>query len=134
MILFIKEEALGIKITSAREVFETLKDIGKADQEMSWLLGFDADNKEIFRGCIFTGGLSSTIVDLRILFKRVLVAGCAAFIFIHNHPSGSLSPSPQDREITQKIKQAADLLDVKFLDHIIIGGSAFASFTELGLL
>lgn len=134
MILYVKEEALGIKIRSAQEVFETLKDLGKADQETGWLLGFDTNNKEIFRGCIFTGGLNFAMVDLKILFKRVLVAGCYSFIFVHNHPSGSTLASAQDQELTKKIKQAADLLEIKFLDHIIIGGESFTSLAELGIL
>lgn len=134
MILYIREEATGKKITSPKEVFETIKEIAQADQEGGWLLGFDSENKEFFRGCIFLGGLNYAGIDMKILFKRVLVSGSAAFIFIHNHPSGSLKPSSEDLHLTEKIKEGAKLLELSFLDHIIIGGKGFISMKEEGLL
>lgn len=134
MKLYVKEKVTGLKIKSAKDVFETIKELGKTDQESVWVVGYDSGNKEIFRGCIFLGGLNSAIVDLKILFKRVLVAGCASFILIHNHPSGELNPSFEDKTLTEKIKQAAQLLQVNFLDHIIIGDDEFFSFMEDGSL
>ena len=132
MKLYVKEKVTGLKITSARDVFDTIKELGKIDQESVWVIGYDSGNKEVFRGCIFLGGLNSAIIDLKILFKRVLVAGCASFILIHNHPSGEIKPSLEDKKVTEKIKQAAQLLEINFLDHIIIGEDSFFSFMEDG--
>ena len=131
---YIKEEATGKQITSAEEVYETLKEIGKADQETFWLIGYSGGNKEIYRECIFMGGLNCASVDLKIIFKRLLNRGCNSFMVAHNHPSDNPNPSPEDKEITGKIKEAAKILDITFLDHLVIAGNGFMSFKNLGLL
>lgn len=81
------------------------------------------------------GGITGTLVDLRILFAVVLKSLSVAIILTHNHPSGTLKASEADRNITQKIKKAAELLDIKLLDHLIIvpDGNYF-SFADNGLL
>jgi DNA repair protein RadC len=81
------------------------------------------------------GGITGTLVDLRILFAVVLKSLSVAIILTHNHPSGTLKASEADRNITQKIKKAAELLDIKLLDHLIIvpNGNYF-SFADNGLL
>jgi len=81
------------------------------------------------------GGITSTIIDLRILFAVVLKSLSVAIILTHNHPSGTLKASQQDKEITQKIKKAADLLDVRLLDHIlIVPNGDYYSFADNGIL
>ncbi len=66
------------------------------------------------------GGITGTLVDLRLLFSVVLKCLSPAIILAHNHPSGQLRPSAVDREITQKIKRAGELFDIKVLDHLIL--------------
>jgi len=74
-------------------------------------------------------------MDIRILFKRLLVAGASSFIIVHNHPSGNRKPSPNDVKTTKKIKECSELLDLKLLDHIIITGDDwYSSFGKEGLL
>ena len=84
---------------------------------------------------ISQGGITGTIVDLRILFAVVLKTISIGIILCHNHPSGKLMPSEADKRLTQKIKKAADFLDIKVLDHLILApdGSYF-SFTDNGLI
>lgn len=81
------------------------------------------------------GGITGTLVDIRILFAIILKTLSVGIILAHNHPSGQLRASEQDRQLTQKIKQAAQLFDVKVLDHIILApdGSYF-SFADHGLM
>ncbi|MEW2921125.1 MULTISPECIES: RadC family protein [unclassified Allomuricauda] len=81
------------------------------------------------------GGITGTLVDIRILFAIILKTLSVGIILTHNHPSGQLRASEQDRQLTQKIKQAAQLFDVKVLDHIILApdGSYF-SFADHGLM
>src|SRR5205823_764476 len=81
------------------------------------------------------GGVSQSPVVLAEIFRAVLAAGCANFAICHNHPSGEGQPSPQDRELTKAVSQAANLLSFRFLDHVIMpeGGEPF-SFREAGLL
>jgi DNA repair protein RadC len=81
------------------------------------------------RRCIIWG----TIADPRVIFVAALKANCCAIIISHNHPSGNLKPSRQDEELTQKIKQAGQLLDIKLLDHVIITNEAYFSFADEGL-
>lgn len=84
---------------------------------------------------ISKGGITGTIVDLRLLIAVVLKSLSVAIILTHNHPSGTLTPSASDKAITQKIKKAAAFFDVKILDHIIITPNAdYFSFADEGLL
>ncbi len=84
---------------------------------------------------ISQGGITTTCVDLRIIFSVVLKCLCPAIILTHNHPSGTLRPSESDREITRKIKKAGELFDIKVLDHlIIIPNGDYYSFTDNGIL
>ncbi|SNB23933.1 putative DNA repair protein [Flavobacterium psychrophilum] len=76
------------------------------------------------------GGVSSTIVDLKLLFGVVLKANASSIVICHNHPSGKLAPSDADIEITNKIKEACKLLNIHFFDHIIISHLGYYSFAE----
>jgi DNA repair protein RadC len=81
------------------------------------------------------GGITGTLVDMRILFAIVLKTLSVGIILAHNHPSGQLKASEQDRQLTQKIKQAAQLFDVKVLDHIILAPDGrYYSFADNGLM
>lgn len=84
---------------------------------------------------ISQGGITGTLVDLRILFAVVLKSLSVAIILTHNHPSGTLKASTADRQITKKIKNAAQLLDIKVLDHIlIVPNGDYYSFADEGIL
>jgi len=95
------------------------------------------NNSNIVKGIyeISSGGITGTLVDIRILFAVVLKSLSTAIILAHNHPSGNLKPSEADKRLTAKIKQACDLLDIKLLDHLIITPSHnYYSFTDNGIL
>lgn len=82
-----------------------------------------------------TGGITGTLVDIRLLFAIVLKSVSTAIILAHNHPSGKLKPSIADKELTSKIKEAALFLDIKVLDHlIIVPNGSFYSFADSGIL
>ena len=83
---------------------------------------------------ISSGGITGTVVDLRLIFAALLKAKATAFILVHNHPSGKLQPSDADRQITQKIKQASNILDIALLDHLIITSESYYSFADEGVL
>ena len=88
-------------------------------------------------GCLrlSKGGLTGTVVDLRILFGTALKAMASSILIAHNHPSGNLTPSDADRELTSQIKQAGKLLDITLLDHLILGTEGdYASFANEGWL
>ncbi|QED37210.1 DNA repair protein [Antarcticibacterium arcticum] len=81
------------------------------------------------------GGITGTLVDVRILFAVLLKSLTTAVILVHNHPSGTLTPSEPDKRLTQKIKKAGELFDIKVLDHLILtpDGNYF-SFADEGIL
>ncbi|MDR2222419.1 MAG: JAB domain-containing protein [Flavobacteriaceae bacterium] len=81
-----------------------------------------------------TGGITGTIVDLRIIFSALLKACAVGFLIVHNHPSGSLVPSDADKQITRKIKEASKILDINLLDHLIITTESYYSFADEGTL
>ncbi len=83
---------------------------------------------------VSTGGISGTVADPRVIFAAALKANCCGIIISHNHPSGNLKPSRQDEALTQKIKQAGELLDIKLLDHVIITNESYYSFADEGLI
>lgn len=91
-------------------------------------------NKIISMEIISSGGLTGTVADPRMILRKALEAEATAVVLSHNHPSGNLKPSRADEEITQKIKQAAQYLDITVMDHIIVSEEGYYSFADEGLL
>ena len=132
---YIKEKPLSkIEITSADKIFKRMRPIIRADQESFWVVGVNMGLKEIYHDCLFIGGMDKCIIDSRILFKRLLTVGASGFFLIHNHPSGAILPSMEDIQLTNKIKKMADILDLTFLDHLIISDGGYSSLKDEGLL
>lgn len=94
----------------------------------------NGQNQVINTEILFRGSLTSAAVFPREVVQRVLELGAAAICFGHNHPSGSIQCSSQDRQVTRKLQTALEAIDVEVLDHIIIGGNEFYSFADAGLL
>ncbi|WP_163399642.1 RadC family protein [Flavobacterium fluviatile] len=123
------------KITSSKIVFEIMQPvIGELPHEEFWVLFLNNSNKVILKSQLSKGGISGTIVDVRLVFRLALENGATGLILCHNHPSGGLIPSDADKHITRKIKQAGDSLDVKVLDHLIITETKYYSFADEGIL
>lgn len=80
------------------------------------------------------GSTNGTVVDIKLLFATALKACASSIIIAHNHPSGNLSPSEKDIELTKKINQSAKFLDIKLLDHLIVTREEYTSFADQGLL
>ena len=81
-----------------------------------------------------SGGISHTIVDPRIIFKRALEVKATSIVLCHNHPSGNLRPSRQDEALTDKLKEAGKLLDIQVVDHLIVSDEGYYSFADEGLI
>ena len=123
------------KITCSKDVFNIMQPvIGDFEHEEFWVLFLSNSNKVVAKSQVSKGGLTATIVDVRLLFKRALELACVGVIVCHNHPSGKLQPSIADKNITQKIKEAGVTLDIKLLDHLIITQKAYFSFADEGIL
>ena len=123
------------KITSSNSAFKIMQPvIGDLQHEEFWVLYLNNANKVLAKHQISKGGLTATLVDVRLLCKRALELSAIGMIVCHNHPSGKLQPSKSDIEITKKIKQAGNTLDIKLLDHLIITEKTYFSFADEGLL
>jgi DNA repair protein RadC len=129
------EEAVELtKITSSKVVFEIMQPIiGELPHEEFWVLYLNNSNKVIYKSQLSKGGITGTIVDVRLIFKTVFEHNATGIILTHNHPSGKLMASEQDIQVTKKIKLAAQQLDVNLLDHIIITENGFYSFNDEGI-
>lgn len=131
------EEAMIVsKITCSRDAYEILQPlIGELEHEEFWILYLNNSNKVLHKAQLSKGGLTGTLVDVRIVMKQALeLGGAVGLILAHNHPSGTLRPSTQDKNITQKLKRAAEALDVKVLDHIIVTQRDYYSFADEAIL
>lgn len=130
------EDALKVdKITSSKDAFEILQPIiGELEHEEFWILYLNNSNKVLQKSQLSKGGITGTLVDVRIVMKQTLELGAVGLILAHNHPSGTLKPSRADKEITQKIKRASESLDIKVLDHLIVTQKDYFSFADNQLL
>jgi DNA repair protein RadC len=108
--------------------------LGALEHEVFVALWLDAQNRLIEYEEMFRGTLTQTSVYPREIVKRALACNAASVLFAHNHPSGVAEPSRADEALTQSLKQALTLIDVKVLDHFVITGNTAVSFAERGLL
>jgi len=124
-----------LKINSSKQIYHEMYSLlSDIKHEEFWAIYLDRKNVIINKKQISLGGVSSTIVDTKIIFKHALDLLASGLILVHNHPSGSLIPSTQDIDLTKKIKQGSKLLDISLLDHIIIAGEKYYSFADNGAL
>jgi DNA repair protein RadC len=122
------------KITSSKIIFEIMQPIiGELPHEEFWIIYMNNSNKVIAKSQLSKGGITGTLVDVRIVFKSALEMGATALILCHNHPSGTLIPSDADKQITRKLKLAGDSLEIKVLDHLIITENSYFSFADEGI-
>ena len=130
------EEALELqKITSSSLVFNMMQPlIGELLHEEFWVIYLNNSNKVLYVNQLSKGGLTGTVVDVRLLYKKAIEIYATALILCHNHPSGKLEASQADKSITSKLKQAGETLDIKVLDHIIITENAYFSFADENIL
>ena len=130
------EDALQLdKITSSRSVFDIMQPIlGELPHEEFWILYLNNSNKVIQKNQLSKGGITGTLVDVRLVLKNALEVGATALVLCHNHPSGTLKPSQADKDITQKLKTASQSLDIKVLDHLIVTEKAYFSFADEDIL
>jgi DNA repair protein RadC len=123
------------KIKTSSSVFEIMNPLlGHLSHEEFWVLFLNNSSKILAKTQMSKGGMTGTIVDVRIVMKQALEYSATAIILVHNHPSGALQPSKSDRRLTEKFKLAAESLDIKVLDHIIVTEKNYFSFADESLL
>ena len=130
------EEALERrKIASSLNAYELLQPIlGDLPHEEFWIVFLNNSNKVLHKHQLSKGGITGTLVDVRLVLKMALEVGATGLILAHNHPSGNLKPSEADKNLTNKLQQAAQSLDIKVLDHLIITDKKYFSFADQNLM
>lgn len=122
------------KITDSRSAFDVVyPHLGDLNHEEFWVIYLNRANEVIGKENISKGGVSGTIVDPKVVFKAAVQFPASALILAHNHPSGQLKPSQADHQITKKLKEAGNALDIPVLDHLIIGDGNYFSFADEGV-
>jgi len=126
------------KIISSQSAFEIFLNSWNQDlislQEEFKIMFLNNNNRVLGIYNVSRGGITGTLVDVRILFGTILKSAATAIILAHNHPSTTLNPSEADKSLTVKIRNAAQFFDIKVLDHLIITPEAYLSFADEGLL
>lgn len=126
------------KITCSKSTNNCIREIIPLSQityrEHMYVLYLDNANKIIGYQLLHVGGITATMLDIRILLQGALLTNSVGIVLFHNHPSGKLYPSQADIELTRKVKSSTKLIDIKFLDHIIITASGYYSFSDEGNL
>ena len=129
------EPVKKVKIHSSQDAFDFLKgDFMDLYHEEFWMILLKRNNEVIKKEMLSRGGVSGTVVDAKIIFKRALEETASGLILAHNHPSGNLKPSREDIRLTRRLKEAGQTLDISILDHLIITNSGFFSFADESLL
>ena len=123
------------KITGSNDVACFLRPlIGDLPYEEFWALFMNRQNKVIDKHRFSLGGITGTVIDVRLILKMAIEKHATSLIFAHNHPSGNLEASDADRKITRQLKDAGSIMDIPLLDHLIITQSGYYSFADEGLL
>ena len=131
----LEEALIQPKISSSKGIFEIMQPIiGDLLHEEFWVIYLNNSNKIITKQQLSKGGITGTVVDTRMIFKKAMEVSAVGIILCHNHPSGKLNPSQADKVLTQKIKNAGNTLDIKVLDHLIITLTNYYSFADEGML
>jgi DNA repair protein RadC len=123
------------QITSSNIAYQLFNSVlSDLPHEEFWILFLNRNNRVIQKSCISKGGVSGTVVDVRLILKPAIECLASGIILGHNHPSGNLKPSQEDIHLTQKVKQSAKLIDIALLDHLIIGDQNYYSFADEGII
>ncbi len=123
------------KITSSGDIYDIMAPLlSDLKHEEFWVLILNQGNKVIHKSKVSSGGVASTVADSKLIFKPALEKLGSSIILCHNHPSGNLTPSAADIQLTKKNVEAGKLLDIRVLDHIIVANDKYYSFADEGMM
>ena len=102
--------------------------------EELWVIALNNASRVIKKVRVSVGGISQTAADVRLIMRILVEASATQFVVVHNHPSGNRQPSRDDKNITERLKKAGELFDIRLMDHVIIAGETYYSFSDEGIL
>jgi len=123
------------QINSSADIFHLFHPILQdLPTEEFWVLLMNQSRRVIDRVCISKGGISQTAVDVRLIIREALLERATQIALVHNHPSGSIRPSQDDKQLTQSVKKACEIMRIRLTDHVIVTDGAFFSFNDEGMI
>ena len=123
------------QVISSETVCEILRPlIGDIEKEEFWAIYLNQSNRVIRKERLSAGGLTSALVDVRMIMKEAILCNATGMIIAHNHPSGNEKPSGEDNRITEQVKKAADTLNIRLLDHVITTSNTYYSYMDNDML
>lgn len=129
------EASKTIQISNSKDVADLfLPLLSDLSHEEFWVLLLNRANRVIGKSQVSKGGVAGTVVDPKMVYRRAIENTASALVFCHNHPSGNLSPSEADIQLTRKLTDAGKLFDIQVLDHVIIAADRYYSFADEGRL
>ena len=121
------------QIASSKDVYRQMVGLmANLSVEECWCVFLNQGCRVIKKQRISKGGLTSTMVDVRVVMKEALLCGAAALALVHNHPSGSTRPSREDDNLTRQVCQSCELMNIRMVDHVIVTDSDFYSYADEG--
>lgn len=121
------------QIASSKDVYRQMVGLmANLSVEECWCVFLNQGSRVIKKQRISKGGLTSTMVDVRVVMKEALLCGAAALALVHNHPSGSTRPSREDDNLTRQVCQSCELMNIRMVDHLIVTDSDFYSYADEG--
>lgn len=131
----LSEALVSPQITSSKDVYDIFHPIlADLKHEEVWVLFLNRANKVVKNIQISKGGLTATVVDIRLIMKEGIQSLASAMVLCHNHPSGNTQPSDDDDQITKRLKEAGHIMDIRLLDHIIVCDNSYYSYMDIGRL
>lgn len=122
-----------LRIESGKVVMEYMRPrIQDLSHEESWVILLNNNARLIHCAHLSKGGLTETAVDVRMLLKQAVLHDATCFILVHNHPSGNMRPSMEDKRLTERVKRASEAINIRMIDHVIVSDSDYYSFAENG--
>ena len=123
------------QIISSETAYNILRPlIGDIEREEFWAIYLNQSNRVIRKERLSAGGITGTLVDIRLIMKAALLCNATGMIIAHNHPSGNERPSGEDNRITEQVKKAAETLNIRLIDHVIITSNTYYSYMDNGML
>ncbi len=123
------------QIRCSTDIYDLMQPImGDNRTEEGWAIFVNQASRVVRKVRISSGGFSSTVVDVRVILKEALLCEAACMMLCHNHPSGNHRPSMEDDKLTQRLKEAAQAINIKLLDHVIICSDSYYSYADEGRL
>lgn len=124
------QESTGKKVQLSQDIYDYMSPEAQIDRECVWVIHLNTKNEIIEKELVSMGTINASIIHPREVFRKAIIVGSTSIMIAHNHPSGSVEPSPEDVQISLQLREASKILNVPLLDFIIIGNGYYSFANE----